>query len=465
MMSVFLIGAAVGVATAVAVVMAARWLLAASIAQRFNGEAAPLVAWRLLSGRQLDMLMRETLPGAWSSLITRPCAQALSERIRKRHRARVRDFEGTQELEQVAHFLEETGLAAKLAPHGSIHDELRAVNVHPRVLRAQGAADYHPFDPPLGAVRFPAEHEPIRSVLLAWPTQYPVRWPLHAQLARDIAQRAEAHIVVPNLVWAQAVELFLRAGGADLANCRFISAPNDDVWIRDFGPTLVQSAAGPVFIANPYVPNGLGFHKRDHELPVEIARCYGRPVHRLPLIVEGGNLLSDGAGRVFMTDSVFAHNPDCDARALREIMRRWFGALELTILPALPQDVSGHVDIALKLADRSNAWVTQAPPGHPWRDTLDEMAAIVRRTPAPGGGTYRVVRMPMAPARGVSEYCYCNSLTLNDAILYPSYAPDSDRLASAAFAELAPASALHAVDFRDFAVGALHCQTKEVPAL
>jgi agmatine deiminase len=322
----------------------------------------------------------------------------------------------------VARFLEESELTAELPANAPVRAALASADVERAVLRAQGSASYHPFAPPSGPVRFPAEHEAIRSVLLAWPTQYPVRWRQHAELAREIASRAETHIVAPNAAWARAISLFLRTAGARLDSIRYICAPNDDVWIRDYGPTLVQSAAGPVFIANPYVPNGLGFHKRDHELPVEIARVYGLPVHRLPLIIEGGNLLSDGAGRIFLTDSVFAHNPDCDARALSEIMRRWFGATELTVLPALPQDVTGHVDIALKLAGNGGAWVTQAPSGHPWRETLDEIAAIAAKTRTPRGDYYQVVRMPIAPSSsGTSEYCYCNSLTVNGAILYPSY--------------------------------------------
>lgn len=461
-----LIGMALGAVALALAGWGASAALSAYLADRFAGATPPLMAWRIFNARQLETLLRETLPDSWPSLLTRRQTTALAGRIRQRHRAGIVQFETVEQIDEVARFLEQSELAAELPASTPVAAALANADVEHRILRARGSASYHPFTPPAGPVRFPAEHEAVRSVLLAWPTQYPVRWRPHAELAREIAARAEAHIVAPNAAWVRAISLFLQAAGARLDNIRYICAPNDDVWIRDYGPTLVQSAAGPVFIANPYVPNGLGFHKRDHELPVEIARIYGLPVHRLPLIIEGGNLISDGAGRVFLTDSVFSHNPDCDMRTLSDIMRRWFGAIDLTVLPALPQDVTGHADIALKLAGDGGAWVTQAPPGHPWRETLDEIAAIVAKTPTPRGDRYRVVRMPIAAnPSGTSEYCYCNSLTVNGAILYPSYAANSDQGAAAMFQALAPNAALHGIDFRRFEVGGLHCQTKEVPAL
>jgi agmatine/peptidylarginine deiminase len=74
--------------------------------------------------------------------------------------------------------------------------------------------------------------------------------------------------------------------------------------------------------------------------------------------------------------------------------------------------------------------------------------------------------MPMAPVQsGISELCYCNALTLNGAILFPSYDSESDLVAKKAFHELQPDASLSGISYSDFRVGALHCQTKEVAAL
>ena len=462
-------GVAAGVALALLAFAASflvfKSLVRSLIRQSFSGEKAPLMAWRIFSPRQLEMLLREASPNL-QFLLSRRETTKLSEHIRSRHRTRIRNFEAMQQVEEVASFLDESAISLASGVGEGTAQRMAAVGVEHMILRADKPAQYYPFGPPQGPIRLPAEYEAIQSVLLAWPTQYTERWANHARLAALITQRACAHIVVPNAAWAAAVALFLESAGANRERVRFICAPNDDVWIRDFGPTLVQTATGPAFIANPYVPNGLGFHKRDHELPAEIARVYGLPVHRLPLVIEGGNILSDGAGRLFLTDSVFEHNTDINRRELGDVMARWFGAAELTVLPAMPGELTGHIDIALKLSNAGGAWVTEASPGHPWRAALDEIAAVMARTKTPKGDYYRVVRMPMAPVRsGISELCYCNALTLNGAILFPSYASESDLVAKKAFHELEPDTALSGISYSEFRVGALHCQTKEVAAL
>ena len=428
------------------------------VGANFKGEDGPLIAWRILTARQLEMLFRESAP-MLGRLLDRRDFSALAKEIRRINSRRLIDFERADSIDAVLDFLDRNQARPKEVTVEAISRALGEV----AIMHADGPARYHPFDPPSGPVLVPAEYDQIASVLLSWPTQYPERWRAHAQLAALISHCATACVVVPNATWAAAVSISINAAGGKRDCVKFICAPNDDVWIRDFGPTLVRTSNGPAFVANPYTPNGLGFHKRDHELPIEIARVHGLPVHRVPLVIEGGNLVSDGAGRLFLTDSVFEHNADIDQAVLSEIMFKWYGASELTLLPALPGEITGHVDIALKLARGGGAWVTEAPRGHPWHDTLNEIAAIVSKTRAPTGSFYRVVRMPMAEtAGGHSELCYCNALSLNGSILYPSYSAATDHYARQAFLALEPDARLHGVDFRDFRIGALHCQTKEI---
>lgn len=447
-----------------ALVLARRWFVL-SVVRRLSGPRAPLMAWRILSGRQLAMMLQEISP----SVLLQPSlkeAETMASAIRLHHSKTALAFEQIEQIELVTDFLDGNGLLERLGTTTQVEQKLVDAPIGKLIMPPADHAIYHPFSPPIGPIRLPAEYGPISTVLLSWPTQYPSRWSAHADLAAKISMHSGVTIVVPNAAWARAAYLYLQWAGANSKSLRFICAPSDDIWIRDYGPTLVHTAEGPAFIANPYVPNGLGFHKRDHELPVEIARHFGLPVHRLPLVIEGGNFLSDGAGHLFLTDSVFQHNPDVSFNDLAGIMARWFGAQQITVLPSLPGELTGHVDIALKLCGPRSAWVTATSPGHPWREVLDEIARRMAKTRSVCGSLYEVRRMPMAPApEGMTERCYCNSLTVNGAILYPSYNPAADAAAEDSFRALDPDVRLAGVDFRDFHVGALHCQTKEVPAL
>ncbi len=449
---IFAFGALTGATCVVLGILIVRQVFASAIIRQFTAKSPPLMAWRLLSVRQLDGLLREAM-ASFAGLLSRRDVARIQSKLRKHHINLIRNYEAMDAIEDVSAFMAEHDLPF------SCHDALAAERPVCIDAGKDRPAEYFPFSPPPGPIRMPAEFEPIRSVLLTWPTQYPSRWQAHAALAAKISKAADVHIVVQNAGWAAAALAYIRRNGAKAERIGFIYAPSDDLWIRDYGPTLVSTANGPTFIANPYVPNGLGFHKRDHDLPVEIARAYGVPVHRIPLIVEGGNLISDGQGRLFMARSIFQHNVDFSEAEIRGILKAYYGADEVIFLPDMPAELTGHADFVVKLASPTAAWVTKSERGHPWHDALEDAARIM-------ANTHRVVRLPMAPAKAqATEYCPANALTVNGHILFPSYDAETDGLASERFRDLLPHVTLDSVDYRPFTVGALHCQTKEVPAL
>jgi agmatine deiminase len=448
----FIAGLLAAVAVFVVTLFLAKRLLIHAVARQFTGEPPPLLAWRILSVRQLDGLLRETM-GDWLLFLSRSDIAKIQVQARKQHAAVIRNFEGMESIPVVSAFMAEHDLPF------SDHDALASQNPVRLNFGGDRPAEYFPFAAPIGPIRMPAEFEPVRSVLLTWPSQYPSRWQAHADLVAKLSKAAEAHVVIQNSTWAAAALLQMRHSGAQLDKVKFIYAPSDDIWIRDYGPTLVSTGCGPAFIANPYVPNGLGFHKRDHDLPVEIARSYGIPVYRVPLVIEGGNLISDGSGRLFTSRSIFQHNVDFTEAEIRDILKAYYGAQDTTFLPEMPQELTGHIDFVLKLASPTAAWVTQSERRHPWYEWLERIADIMAKT-------HQVVRLPMAPARGeTTEYCPANALTVNGTILFPSYDAVTDQLATRQFNELATGYNFDSVDYRPFTVGALHCQTKEIPLI
>lgn len=337
------------------------------------------------------------------------------------------------------------------------------------LVSASDFVSYAPSRPPERPVRYPAEFEPVGAVLLAWPIYNPGKWSVHARLVREISSECAAVVLVPNEWWQAAASLYLSSTSPAVELPRFTRIRLDDVWMRDFGPTTVLCGpdGAPAMIANPYAEDFVSYMKYDAEVAPEVARTFGVPVFRLPLVIEGGNLATDGRGTLFMADSVLERNPDIDERRLREIVEHYFGCDRLILVPHQPRDVVGHVDTMVRLADERTALVPRVAATHPGHDALERTAEIVAATSSAAGERYRVLRLP-EPGGGdpcaSKDWSYANSLFVNGKVLVPVYDCNEDRDALAAYRTARPDLEIVGVDYTAYPIGALHCQTKDIPA-
>lgn len=459
-MTVWLVMACALAAAVIAMLLLPR-LIRQHVARQFGPEGQ-LCAYHLMTGRQILMLLGEIMPLA-ARIMSRRDAEWIAAQARAANAWQVRAFATARDPDALAADPTLHALFGKAEP--ALRQAFADIDLTRHLLEPEGCTRYSPFEPPTGPLRLPAEHQPMRGALLHWPTGYESRWPHHARFVGHLADAGEVHIVVRNSAWARVVLAYLTSNSVPLLRVRVICAPHDDLWVRDCGPTLVSTPNGYAAIVNPYVPNGLGYHRHDSEIPVEVARHWQLPVHRLPLVMEGGNLVPDGEGGLFLCDSVFEHNPDIDERRLAEIMRDWFGIDRLMILPSLRGELTGHADVIVKVAEPGVLLLTEANGAHPWHPALEDAARRIDGWRTAAGKAWQVHRMPMAPSRrGPSEWTYVNALTINGVIVAPAYDPEFDSRAERIFQTVSPNRQVRWIDFRDFPVGATHCQSKEIPA-
>ena len=417
------------------------------------------MAYHNMTGRQIQALINEAMPAVGRFLTVRG-GQLTASAVRQRQAWQIRNVVEDQSLDQLA---ADKDIQVQFALTAADIVALCAkADAAAYMLQTKGPAHYYPVAPPIGPVHLPAEHQAMRGALVHWPTGYPTQWHHHAQLISHILRGGEAHIVVRDEIWGQLVLSYLTIRGVEIMQVKLIIAPIDDLWVRDSGPTLIKTPAGMAAVANVYVPNGLGYHRRDTEAAIAVAQAWNHEVYRLPLIVEGGNLVTDGNGTFFMCDSIFGHNPDIDRARLDDIMLRWFGITQIIILPTLPGDITGHADIIVKVAEPGVLLVTQAPSRHRWHAALEEAVRVITQSSTVDGKPWQIIRMPMPG--GKEEWTYVNALTVNGIIVAPSYDDQSDRAALDCFNLASPGREVCWVDYRAFMVGAVHCQTKEIPA-
>lgn len=321
-------------------------------------------------------------------------------------------------------------------------------------------------------LRLPAQWEPTERVMIAWAVNYPPLWAMHAALVAAIAPVATVQLNVPGAAWAGAVRLYLeRHGIAHAGRVEIADLPTDDIWIRDYGPLVgfdadgVRAAAKLIYDPLPNYPQA-----RDNAMPERWAASAGVPVHPLPLHGEGGNLWSDGAGTLLMTNQVYRLNPDLTRQTLLPLLHEVLIFEKLVITPRLRVEETGHIDLLVKLAS-ANTVLLSAPNALFTGDRLRAARRQLERETNAAGDRYRVATLPTPPLYAnwfgyPIRRTYTNALTVNGRVLVPVYGLATDEVALRTYERVMPGYTVVPIDsvVGINGGGAVHCMTREVPA-
>lgn len=384
-------------------------------------------------------------------------------KVQERYAAQIKAVvQGINSDQEAVDYLEKSGLLAELSldPQTAL-SEIKMINYSEHYFAPlSNFVQYNVINPPPTKVRYPAEYEPIGAVFLAWPTYYQPEdiWVIHANLLSEIVSEAEAWVLVPNEYWQKAVQLYLQQKNIDISKVKFFHINSEMVWTRDFAPITVLMDGSPIFIGNPYLPSRVAAFKFDKQVSAALGSYLDLPVYHLPVVIEGGNIITDGQGTVMMMESVLLNNPDVDEEKLQQLVKAYYGADNLIILPTPPGEITGHVDLVVKFIDQNTLLVASAPEDHHWHDNLEQVTKILTNK------NYKVIRVPISSAPDESiEWSYINSLTLNNKVIVPIYGTPEDAQALEIYAQAIPDYEIVTVDEKIYMVGAVHCQTKEVP--
>ncbi|MBK8024202.1 MAG: agmatine deiminase family protein [Chloroflexi bacterium] len=346
----------------------------------------------------------------------------------------------------------------------------RALAAMPEPILAQPAAAPAASAPVL-PLRLPAQWEPMEAVLVAFPVLYPPLWETHLQIIEQASPVARVDILIPHPAWARPILLHLQARGrAMLDRVCLLHLPTDDIWVRDFGPFVGCTPDGQrAAVSAVYDPLDTYPQTRDDALAAAYAAHAGLPLAHLDLHTEGGNFWSDGAGTLLMSDDLVHRHPDLPPEAVRERLRRVFHFDRLITIPPLRREETGHVDLAIKLADPTTILIADEVAFN--RDRLREARARLEASTNAAGQRYRLITLPMpAPYLNWGAYpvwrSYTNALTLNGRVLVPTFGIGQDADALAIYRKVMPEFEVIGIDCRAAANGggAVHCLTKEIPA-
>ena len=328
-------------------------------------------------------------------------------------------------------------------------------------------------------MRMPAEWEPHEATWLAWPHEKsdwpgkfePVPW-LYGEIVRHLARVERVRIITED---EDRVRKILRKCHVDLSAVEFFRHATNRSWTRDYCPLFVRS--GREIAITHWRFNGWAKYdnfEHDSQVPCAIAQRFDMRRIEPGLVLEGGAIDVNGAGKLLATEEcllsdVQARNPGVSKRALESALRKYLGAKEVIWLGRgiAGDDTHGHVDDIARFTSVDTV-VTAIEPdkSDPNHEPLKENLARLRAR-----GDLRVATLPMPEPVFFNNQrlpaSYANFYIANNIVLAPTFADKNDRVALNTLHRLFPDREVIGIPCRDLVLGlgTLHCMTQQQPAV
>ena len=323
-------------------------------------------------------------------------------------------------------------------------------------------------------MRTPAEWEPHERTLMGWPCR--------AELWGDQIEQARAdYAAVANAIAAFEPVTMIANPGPDSAAARsacgegveIVQLGLDDSWLRDCGPIYTYDDGDGARTAVHFTFNAWGekFTPWDRDAAVGglIARQLGDPVRESSLVLEGGSILTDGAGTLLTTEQCLLHpsrNPSLARDQIEAELRLQLGVQRIVWLGdglIEDRDTDGHVDLIAAFTPDRGVLLQTVAQDNPNHRACEENRA---RLHAAGLAVTALPHLPYAEVAGERVAAgYLNLYICNRGVIVPVSGADSDAEAlgiiAAAFSgrEIVPVPGTVLA----YGGGGPHCITQQVP--
>ena len=330
--------------------------------------------------------------------------------------------------------------------------------------------------------RMPAEWEPHAATWLAWPHESsdwpgkfaPIPW-LYGEIVRLLARVERVRILVEHADAEHSVRRILKKCHADLNAVDFFHHPTNRSWTRDTCPLFVKNPVGEIAVTD-WKFNGWAKYPNyaaDDAVPRFIAKKLKLPRYEPGLVLEGGSIDVNGAGKLLTTEEcllsdVQARNPRLSRAGIERALADYLGATEVIWLGRgiAGDDTHGHIDdIARFTAPDTIVAVIEPDKSSANHEPLKENLARLRKR-----RDLRVVTLPCPEpvyfAGQLLPASYANFYIANRVVLAPTFGDPQDRVALNTLARLFPDRQVIGIPCRDLVLGlgTLHCMTQQQPA-
>ncbi|MDF1660114.1 MAG: agmatine deiminase family protein [Verrucomicrobiales bacterium] len=315
-------------------------------------------------------------------------------------------------------------------------------------------------------VRIPAEFEPQESLVFGCGQlvrSYPQTFVDFVSL---LYERIPLFgVAAPDII--QLGEILLGTAGLPKDAVTFLPLRTSSVWLRDYSPFSALDRQGNRFLlkfrhGNMKNRDDIGAYDAIHRNFRGVGRDVG-------ITLEGGNLISNGAGLAISSKTIITQNSrSYDMDGIAQVLDKQCGIAQWACATPLNGERTGHIDmLATFLAPDLLAVAECDPREDPNNISILNGLAEAFEGFAVGAGQMRVVRVPM-PFSGNGDYrSYNNAIFANGLFLvptYPSLNPKMDRAVLEMYSEWLPGYEVKGLDCEELSLrgGSLHCITRNI---
>ena len=353
----------------------------------------------------------------------------------------------------------------------------------------------------------PAEWEPHDSTWFTWPHNEET-FPEHlfaaqktiAKCIREIVKPRNQHVqeradvVVRNENEVAKAKKLLEFLGTDLSNIKFHCIPNNDVWIRDYGPIFVSQEApnesskllGVCFQFDAWGGKAEEYYGEtanvDNQIGRAICDLIDVPSVDVDRVLEGGAIETNGQGTCLTTRNCLIQRDKSTSESEWErVLLESLGFEKILWLDGARfdgDDTEGHVDNLTRFVGPNEVVTMVAESSSdPWYDALQNNLEQLRNFRTNDGVLLEVtpILLPspqymtaiMDGHRDRRRYpaSYANYILGNGVVLVPTFADKNDLQALDTLAACFPERDVIGIDCSEYILGqgALHCSTQQQP--
>ena len=186
-------------------------------------------------------------------------------------------------------------------------------------------------------------------------------------------------------------------------NVEIVPMKYNDCWARDTIGSVVMGEDSFVSALNFNAYGGTLYKpwNDDEALDGTIAKYFGYKIKEFPIVMEWGNLLTDGNGTVFVVkDSILNpnRNPDLTLERATEILKQATASKQVVWIERglVGDETGGHVDNLLAFADRKRvllSWTDDKD--NPQYEIVREVEALLKGVTNVHGEAYEIIHLPV----------------------------------------------------------------------
>ena len=350
---------------------------------------------------------------------------------------------------------------------------------------------------PTGEVRFPAEFEPVQSVMVAYPLELP--WELLQRISN--LENCKLITVVNKRKTNSTIDEIKNEytnNGVNIDNCEFIIAKNDNLedginshWMRDFGPWCIFHGKNVAIVDNVYNRSFVDDNSdpiadeylswsgkprwRDDAFAKTYATSNNIPLYGMEVVHTGGNMMQDGRGVGVSDDIVYTQSETfagLSKETVNQRMKDYLGINPYHVTIDPQGDYIAHVDCWGKFLAPDKIIIARVPESHERYSAYEEVASYFAGTDCCWGYPYKVYRVdiPVTTKDQIHDADkiapYTNSLIVNKTVFVPissQTSADYNNAALVVYREAMPGYEIIGINYSGWKnTDALHCRTRDI---